>query len=68
MANNIIVQIAGGKKEVYDGLNTIADVRAKLNLTSTYAAALNGDPANDSSLLEDGDMVTLAQAVKGGCY
>ena len=66
MANNIIAQISGGSKQVLDNVDTVAQVKTKLGAEAGYTAAINGDPADDSELLEDGDVVTLAKAVKGG--
>jgi sulfur carrier protein ThiS len=66
MANNVIVQVAGGSKQVLDGVSTVADVRSKLGTTDGYTASLNGDPVESGATLEDNDMVTFAKAVKGG--
>ncbi len=65
MAKNIIAQVLGGDKKVLDDVNTVGDVKAKLEATS-YTATLNGSPASDDESLEDGDFVSLSQAVKGG--
>lgn len=66
MANNIIAQISGGSKQVLDNVYTVNEVKIKLGAEAGYTAAVNGDPAEDSEALEDGDVVTLAKAVKGG--
>jgi sulfur carrier protein ThiS len=65
MTNNVIAQILGGEKRILDGVNTVADVKAKMG-ASGYAAAVNGSPADDSQTLSEGDIVTLSKAVKGG--
>lgn len=67
MSNNVIGQVAGGTKQVFDDVETVADVAAKLNTTSGYTASINGDPASMGDELSDGDMVTFAKSVKGGC-
>jgi sulfur carrier protein ThiS len=66
MAKNVIAQLSGGSKQVLDGVDTVRDVKAKLNATTGYTAAINGDSAEDNEELNDGDVVTLAKAVKGG--
>ena len=65
MANNVIAQILGGEKQVLDNVATIADVKQRLQ-SPTYSATLNGDPASDADDVQEGDFVSLAQAVKGG--
>lgn len=65
MAKNVIVQVLGGDKKVLDNVETVRDAKAKLD-AQAYAATLNGSPASDSDSLEDGDFVSLTQAVKGG--
>lgn len=65
MANNIIAQVLGGEKKVMDGVTTVADVKAKLGV-SGYTASINGSPANDQDALQEGEFVSLSQAVKGG--
>lgn len=65
MASNVVAQVLGGEKKVLDNVGTVSDVKAKLNAQS-YTATVNGDSANDDQELENGDFVSLAQAVKGG--
>lgn len=65
MANNVVVQVLGGSKQVLDGVNTLQDVMTKLNL-SGYTGSINTSPAQASDRLEDGDFVALSQALKGG--
>lgn len=66
MAQNVVAQILGGSKQVLDSVQTVMDVKNKTNTATGYTATVNGDPANDSYQLEDGDFVSLSQAVKGG--
>lgn len=66
MANNIIAQVAGGSKQVLDGCSTVQEAANQLGAASGYTAAINGDPADFSGRLSDGDVVTFAKAVKGG--
>lgn len=66
MSKNIIAQVAGGKKEVLDDVRTVGDAATKVGASSGYTAAIDGDCAEFSRILEDGQMVTFAKAVKGG--
>ncbi len=66
MARNIIAQVLGGEKKVLDGVTTVKDVTDQLGVTG-YTATVNGDQQAPHFVLEDGDFVSLAQAVKGGC-
>lgn len=65
MARNIIAQVLGGEKKVLDDVGTVKDVKVALNATS-YTATVNGDQQADHYEVEDGDFVSLSQAVKGG--
>jgi sulfur carrier protein ThiS len=65
MTNNIIAQVMGGAKQILDGVNTVADVKTRMNAQG-YTALVNGSPADDSYALSEGDIVTLSKAVKGG--
>lgn len=65
MPNNVIAQILGGDKKVLDNVNTVKDVKEKLGV-SGYTASINGDPAQDTDTVTEGDFVSLSQAVKGG--
>jgi hypothetical protein len=65
MAKNIIGQVVGGTKKVIDLANTVGEVRNQLGVSSTYKAAVNGEPAsNDSQTLRDQDYVSFSEAVK----
>lgn len=65
MANNVIAQVLGGEKQILDNVETVKDVKEKLNVLA-YTATVNGDQADNSEELSDGDFVSLSQAVKGG--
>jgi hypothetical protein len=65
MANNVVAQVLGGEKKVFDNVETVLDVKQKLGVTG-YTATVNGDTESDSYELQDGDFVSLSQAVKGG--
>ncbi len=67
MAKNVIAQILGGDKKVLDDVYTVRDVKSKLGVAEGYTAAVNGDTAEDSEELQEGDVVTLSKALKGGC-
>lgn len=66
MSKNVIAQISGGNKQVIDDVDTVRDVKRKLGAETGYTAAINGDPAEDTEEVNEGDFVTLAKAVKGG--
>ena len=66
MANNVIGQVSGGSKKVLDNVSTVSDVKRELGATEGYTAMVNGSPAQDNDGLYEGDVVTLAKAVKGG--
>lgn len=65
MAQNVVSQVLGGEKKVLDNVHTVGDVKAALN-AQNYTASVNGEPAQNSDTLSDGDFVSLSQAVKGG--
>lgn len=66
MAKNVIGIPAGGSKQVLDNVFTVQEAFTALKLEGNYTAAINGDPANMTDGLDDGDVVSFAQAVKGG--
>lgn len=65
MVNNVIAQATGGERKIVDGVATVADVKAKLNLSSNYIGSINGTPSDDSDDVAAGDFVTFAEKVKG---
>lgn len=67
MAKNVIAQVLGGEKKILDDVNTVADVTSKLGVAG-YTATVNGDQQSPSYELDDGDFVSLSQAVKGGQF
>ena len=66
MARNVIGQVAGGRKEVFDGVSNVSDVASKLGVGEGYTPAVNGDSASMNDCLDDNDMVTFSKAVKAG--
>ena len=66
MANNVIGQVAGGTKTVFDSVSTVNEVAAKLGVTAGYTPAINGDTVEMQDALQSGDMVTFSKSVKGG--
>lgn len=65
MANNVIVQVVGGDKKVFDNLSTVADARKALGLSASYRASVQGEPQDDEAQLRAGDYVSFSEAVKG---
>lgn len=67
MASNIMAQVAGGTKQVVENVQTVRDVAQKMGIESGYTATVNGDTAEMSEELSEGDFVSFAKSVKGGC-
>lgn len=65
MANNVIIQVVGGSKQVHDSVFTVADCRKKVGLGTQYKGQIGGVPANDSDPVAEGNYVTFSEAVKG---
>ena len=65
MASNVIGQVVGGQKKVFDGLNTVGDIRAQLGIGSNYAGAIEGVNQPDSAELDDNQYVSFSEQVKG---
>lgn len=65
MANNVIVQVLGGKKQVLDNVDTVGEVKKQLD-AGMYTASVDGETVGDDTVLDDGQFVSLAEAVKGG--
>ncbi len=65
MADNVIVQVAGGTKQILEGVYTVGDCRKKLGLPSNYTATVDGTSASDSTSVRGGNFVSFAEAVKG---
>jgi len=64
MAMKITAQVMGGQPKVFDDVETVKDIKAKLGV-SNHTATVNGEPASDDQELSDYEFVTLAPAVKG---
>lgn len=60
----VTVEITGSTPQTIEGVNTIADVKAKFNKMN-YVAKINGEAASDEDVLEDYQFVSLAENVKG---
>lgn len=63
MATVTVKVIGSAPREVSAG--TVGEVKRALSLP-TYTAAVNREPADDSTRLEENDFVVLAAPVKGG--
>ncbi len=64
MAQKITAQAVGGQPKVFDDVETVADVKEQMGLSS-YQASVNGEPADDDYELSDYEFVTLSPKVKG---
>jgi len=65
MANKVTVQVLGASPQILDGVNSVADIKQRLNVAH-YAANINGRGADDTQQLQDFSYVTLSPQVKGG--
>lgn len=65
MANKVTVVKEGGEAQVFDGLATVKDAAAKVNALDC-TAAINGEPAEMSDLLDDYSFVSFARKDKAG--
>lgn len=63
MKVTVSCQVVGGKLQLKEA-ETIADLKQQLGLTN-HQASINGEPAEDSQGLEEGNFVTFAPKVKG---
>jgi len=63
---SVIGSVSGGDPKRVNGVETVQDVKDELGLEGNYTAAINGDTASLSDLVEDEQYVTFATAVKGG--
>ena len=64
---SVIGSVAGGDPVRMDA-DTVADVKAELDLTGPYTATVDGDTATDDTELSDNQYVCFAPAVKGGSF
>lgn len=62
---NVVASTVGGSPQRLSA-ETVGDAREQLGLAATYTAAVNGEPADDSTYLDDEAFVSFAPAVKGG--
>lgn len=60
----VIAQPVGGAKKLVEA-ETISHFRTQLSLGVNYKVFVNGVPASDDTVLEDGNMVTYAESQKG---
>lgn len=67
MATKITGQVLGGTAKVIDEVETVRDVLAKLGISGSYTATVNGNPADMDDEVEDYNFVSFSPAVKGGC-
>ncbi len=65
-AKCVQAQVVGGKLLSRLEVETVQEAHKELNLSGNYTASVNGEPAEMSTKLKDGDFVSFATAVKGG--
>jgi hypothetical protein len=58
-------QVLGGDPKVLEQMDTVGDVKARLQ-ASNHTATVNGEPVEDNYQLSDYEFVMLSPAVKGG--
>lgn len=66
----VVVKVAGGSPQEYEagdiaGLKAAIEERTGVDVSS-YTAAINGNPASDSSSLNDDSLVTMTKPAKAG--
>jgi sulfur carrier protein ThiS len=66
MANKVTAQVLGGQVKVLDQVETVQDVLDILELSGSYTASINGEPASNDAELNDYEFVSFSPAVKGG--
>lgn len=60
-------QAHGSQSILEKEADTIAQLRAQLELDDSYQATVNGEPEDDDYELQDYEFVAFAAKVKGGC-
>jgi len=65
MASNITAQVAGGEAKSGLEADTVGELAEQVG-ASNHSAVVNGEPANESTSLEDYNFVTFAPKVKAG--
>ncbi len=70
MAKLVLAQVANGVAKTIKNVDTIQELREKLELGADYTATLNGEVADDDTEIEELEAgvnhVAFAQKVKGG--
>jgi len=61
----VTAQVLGGDPKLLEGVDTVAEVKSRLQV-SGHTATVNGEAADDDYQLSDYEFVTLSPAVKGG--
>ena len=59
----ITAKVVGGTAQSLTA-ETVSEVKQQLGV-SNYQASINGEPAEDTDILSEGDYLTFAPAVKG---
>lgn len=62
---NITAQVTGGQPKVINAA-TVKDAMAALNISGSYSATVNGNPASLDDSLAPYSFVTFSPSVKGG--
>lgn len=66
MAKVVQAQVAGGQIKQVKNVDTVEELRDKLDLDKNYTASVKGEPSDDEQELDEYDFVSFSQAVKGG--
>lgn len=64
---SVIGSVAGGDPVRMDA-DTVADVKAELDLSGPYTATVDGETVSEDFVLSDDTYVCFAPAVKGGSF
>lgn len=65
MAKNVIGQVVGGQKKVFDDVSTVGDIRRNLGIGANYAGAIAGVNQPDTAPVNDNQYVSFSEQVKG---
>jgi len=66
MAKQVTAQVAGGQPKLVKNVDTVEELRDKLELGGDYTATVNGEVADNDTELNDYEFISFAQKVKGG--
>lgn len=66
MAKNITAQVLGGEAQIGLQAANVGEIKQQLGVPN-HSASVNGQPADNSTVLSDYQFVSLSPAVKGGC-